>query len=309
MASLRDLRRRIRGVSSIGQITRALEMIAITKLRRFQGKALAARPYTDELLRMLARLAPLAGEEGIRHPVFGDPAEDGGGKKAKEGKERFGVLLVTSDRGYCGSYNTKVYLAFHALLDEMAGKTPVVHVVGRKGYAYLARRGYTVERYFAEPPLEKMDVRAALLLARQLSAGFLEGAYGSLHVVYTRFRSMVSQQPVRLRLLPIDARTLLEEAGGVPAQAGEVAWTIFEPDARTIFQALVPKVFESKVAHLLIESLTSEYAARRFSMKNATDAAEEMRHDLWRLLNRARQERITKELLEIVGGAEALKGA
>ncbi|HET6203692.1 MAG TPA: ATP synthase F1 subunit gamma [Planctomycetota bacterium] len=306
MASLRELRRRIRSVASIKQITRALEMVAITKLRRYQGKALAARPYTDELLAMLARLAPLAGEGGFRHPLFQAPPRP----RAAGGEAAVGILLVTSDRGYCGSYNTKVFEQFHALLDERRGAPIRIHVVGRKGYAYLVRRGREVARYFAEPPLERIDFRAARLLAQQLVEGFLGGAYGELHVVATRFVSMVSQRAIRARLLPLDPGALLADAGGgKKEEAPRFGDTLLEPDARTIFEALVPKVLETKVYHLLLESLTAEYAARRLSMKNATDAAEEMRQDLWRLLNRARQERITKELLEIVGGAEALRSA
>src|SRR5262245_63204079 len=170
-------------------------MVAITKLRRFQGKTLAARPYTDELLAMLARLAPLAAEEGLRHPLFRAPEKGGKGKVV--------VLLVTSDRGYCGSYNTKIFEALHALLDARPGEEPVLHVVGRKGYAYLARRGHAVARYFAEPPLERLDFRAARLIARELVGGFLGGSYAALEVLSTRFVSMVSQRPARLPLLPV----------------------------------------------------------------------------------------------------------
>ncbi|HKB15411.1 MAG TPA: FoF1 ATP synthase subunit gamma, partial [Planctomycetota bacterium] len=133
-----------------------------------------------------------------------------------------------------------------------------------------------------------------------------------LEVIYTRFVSMVSQRPTRLRLLPLDAKALLAEAGG-PAEGekakADLGGTLLEPDPATILRTLPPKVLETKVYHLLLESLTAEYAARRMSMKAATDAAEEMRGELWRLLNRARQDRITKELLEIVGGAKALEVA
>ena len=307
MASLRELRRRIRSVGNIQQITRALEMLAITRLRRYQGKALAARPYTEELQRMLARLAPLAGEGALRHPLFAPRGGEAPDRKKKGAP--LALLLVTSDRGYCGAYNTNVLERVRSFRDERPGTAVRLYVFGRKGYSHLVKRGEEVARYFAEPPLERMDFRAARLVAKQLVEAFLAGEFGELHVFYTRFLSMFSQRPTRLRLLPIDASSLLADAGEPGGKDAGLRDMILEPDAATIFATLVPKVLETKIYHLLLESLTSEYAARRLAMKNATEAAEEMRDDLWRLLNRARQERITRELLEIVGGAEALKSA
>jgi F-type H+-transporting ATPase subunit gamma len=175
--------------------------------------------------------------------------------------------------------------------------------VGRKGYTYLARLGRDVARYFAEPPLERIDFTSARLLARALVDAFLGGEVSEMHGFSTRFLSMVSTPIVDRRLLPIEVSSLLgEEARGF--KEGD---TIFEPDPGEIFRSLVPRTLETAIYQLLLEGLTAEYAARRISMKNATEAAEEMRGELGRRYNRARQEKITKELLEIASGAEALR--
>jgi F-type H+-transporting ATPase subunit gamma len=289
MASIRDLRQRIKSVGNIRQITRAMEMVATTKLRRFQERAVSSRPYSQEVTGLVQRLAAVLGEGAVDRPLF----REGAGSKVA-------VLLVTSDRGLCGAYNTNVVKALELWLRAHPERDADFFVIGRKGYQYLTRRGRAVERYLVDPPLEQIDYRGAARIARMLVDAFLSGAYSEVVVAYTAFESMVRYVPQVIRLLPVEA---LAEGG--EAKAG--VDLILEPDAETIFERLVPRYLETRVYNALLESLTSEYASRRVSMKNATDAAKAMQNVLRGIYNRKRQENITKELLDIVGGSEALR--
>lgn len=294
MANIRDLRRRIKSVSSIKQITRAMEMVATTKLRKYQERAVASRPYAQEIQKLVSSLAAAAAEGRVAFssPLFAK----------KPGP--IGIFVITSDRGLCGAYNTNILGELEDYLESLpASAKKTFYVYGRKGYQYLSKRGFTIENFFVEPPLEKISLRSARVVVEELVGDFEEGKFGELHVFYTAFQSMVSFKPTRAQLLPIEAEGL----SGQAASKSISSEIILEPDAQTIFDQLVPKYLETKAFNLLIESLTSEFAMRRMSMKNATDAADEMRGELSRVYNRARQEGITKQLLEIVGGAEALK--
>jgi len=173
-------------------------------------------------------------------------------------------------------------------------------VYGRKGYQYLQRRGRPIERFLVDPVLEKVDYRAAARTARTLVEAFQSGKYSKVLVFYTAFESVVKYVPTQVQLLPV-ARTLGTD------KAAAAADTLLEPDAATIFDRIVPRYLETRVYNALLESLTSEYASRRVSMKNATDAAKTIGNVLKKIYNRKRQENITKELLDIVGGAEAVK--
>jgi len=288
MASIRELRGRIRSVGSIRQITRAMEMVATTKLRRFQDRATASRPYSQEIAGLVSRLAAVLGESVEGRPLFRDGAGAG-----------TAVLLVTSDRGLCGAYNSNLYRKLETWLAERGGAPVSWFVVGRKGYQYLSRRGREVERYLVEPPLEKIDYRAAANTAKILTDAFLSGRFKDVVIVYTAFESVVRYVPTVVQLLPVQ-KTAAEgsDAGGD---------VILEPEAEAIFDRLVPRYVGTRVYNALLESLTSEYASRRVSMKNATDAARDMSKILKGIYNRKRQENITKELLDIVGGVEALR--
>ncbi|MBI5361648.1 MAG: ATP synthase F1 subunit gamma [Planctomycetes bacterium] len=300
MASIRELRSRIKSVGSIRQITRAMEMVATTKLRRFQERAVASRPYSQEISGMVTRLASMLGDDVGDRPLF-----------KKGAGERTLILLVTSDRGLCGAYNSNVFKVLETWLLEHPGKPVDTFVYGRKGYQYLTRRGRQVERFLVEPPLEQTDYRAAARAARELTNAFLSGKYSEVVVLYTAFESVVRYVPKVVPFLPIEAAAV--QAGGAkagdpkasgPGASGDV---LLEPDAGTLFDRLVPRYLETRIYNALLESLTSEYASRRVSMKNATDAAKTMQNALKRVYNRKRQENITKELLDIVGGSEALR--
>jgi len=289
MASIRDLRNRIKSVGSIRQITRAMEMVATTKLRRFQDKAVSSRPYAAEIAGLVGRLAEALGDEVADRPLF----RPGAG-------ERVAILLVSSDRGLCGAYNSNVFRKLEHWAGENPGVAADYWVVGRKGYQYLQRRGRPIERYVIDPVLEKMDYRGAAHSARLLVEAFQSGKYSKVLVFYTAFESVVKYVPTEVQFLPV-AKAPSAETSAPATDA------LLEPDAATIFDRIVPRYLETRIYNALLESLTSEYASRRVSMKNATDAAKDIGNLLKKIYNRKRQENITKELLDIVGGAEAVK--
>ncbi len=317
MASLRDIRRRIRSVVNIKQITRAMEMVATTKLRRFQGRAQASRPFTEQIETIVGRLAAVApeGSSPLIAPRQAEPGADdakvaAAGANARKGA--VGVVAVTSDRGLCGAYNTNLlsevhrYLEDRGLEDRGSKRRPDpkelrLYVIGRKGSTYFAKRGYEIARIFSEPVLEKYTYQDARVAARFLTDDFRKGLVSEVHVFSTRFESMVTFKPRRAQWLPVVPASSVGEKGRAEIDA------IIEPGPGFLLDRLVPKYLEMKLWNLLLEALTSEYASRRVSMKNATDAADEMRGNLQRTYNRVRQESITKQLLEIVGGAEALR--
>jgi F-type H+-transporting ATPase subunit gamma len=286
VASIRDLRTRIRSVGNIKQITRAMEMVATTKLRRFQDRAVASRPYAMEIANLLGRLAGVLAEKLADRPHF----------RPGEGTAT-ALLLVSSDRGLCGAYNSNLFAALERWRAENPGREVRYYVYGRRGYLYLQKRGLKVERYFAEPQLEQVDYRLAKLTARTLAEAFLSGAVRDVVVLYTAFESMVRQQPTFATFLPVEAEAGEEQASDV----------ILEPSPEVLLDKLLPRYLETRIYNALLESITSEYAIRRMSMKNATDAATDMQGVLKGIYNRKRQEGITKELLDIVGGAEALR--
>ncbi len=291
MANVRDLRKRIKSVGGIQQITRAMEMVATTKLRRYQDRAIASRPYAEEVQKLVTSLGAVAAEGRLQFssPLF----------EKKEGGTA--VFLITSDRGLCGAYNSNVFRLMENYLHGFQGNGLRFYVYGRKGYQYLKKTRREVERFFVEPALEKISLANSRVVLQQLLQDFESGKFAQLQIFYTAFHSMVSFKPTRVQLLPIDPGEL---SGGDTQPVSDL---LIEPDPQTVFNLLVPKYLETKLFNLLIESLTSEFASRRMSMKNATDAAGDMKSELSRIYNRARQEGITKELLDIVGGAEALR--
>ncbi len=293
--SIRELRRRFKSVGNIKQITRAMEMVATTKLRRFQDRAVASRPYAREIQGLVGRLAAVLGDDLADRPLFRDGEGTG-----------TAVLVVTSDRGLCGAYNSNILRKLDAWRRARMEEDGPVHFfcIGRKGFQYLTKRGTEVHSFFDEPSLEHMDYRSAANVARALTAFFLEGGCREVRIFYTAFESMVKYVPEDRQLLPIRPDELLSGDEGQEAGGADV---ILEPDAGSIFDTVVPRYVETTVFNAMLESLTSEFASRRVSMKNATDAAGDMQKLLQSQYNRKRQETITKELLDIVGGAEALR--
>lgn len=297
MASVKELRLRIKSVGNIKQITRAMEMVASTKLRRFQDRAVSSRPYAQEISGLVQGLAAVLGSEATDRPLF------------KEGTgEKVCILLVSSDRGLCGAYNTNLFAELERWLEvkkaEGVEESDIdFYVYGRKGFSYVSKRGMNVETFLVDPPLEAIDFSQAAATSNRLVEAFLSGKYRSVELLYTSFESMVKYVPRVVPFLPVED----QGSEGADEAASAISDVILEPDAETIFDSLVPRYLEVRIFNALLESLTSEYASRRASMKAATDAANDMQAALKGQYNRLRQESITMELLDLVGGVEALK--
>ncbi len=289
MAGIKELRGRITSVGNIRQITRAMEMVSTTKLRRFQDQAMASRPYSEEITGLVGRLCQVLGEEAQNQPLL------------KEGKgEKTLALVVTSDRGLCGAYNSNLLKVLENWRKDQ--EMPVDYmVIGKKGFGYMDRRDFEIKRFITEPNLENTDYRAAAITARSLVREFLSGEYKDVVLVFTAFESLSKYVPQVVSLLPVSPDELVGESEGNSAE------TILEPDATQIFESLMPRYLETRVYNALLESLTSEYASRRFAMTNATEAASDMQSELRGKYNKMRQEKITMELLDLVGGVEAVK--
>jgi F-type H+-transporting ATPase subunit gamma len=291
MANVKELRLRIRSVTNIAKITKAMEMVSTMKLRKVQAQALNSRPYTQEIINLGRHLADVI-QDQPELPLY----------KPREPKVS-GVFVVTSDRGLCGAYNANVLSRVHRHLAQVKaeGRAHRVYVYGTKGYSYLYRRGFKIDHFFVDPPLDKMDFDAARLVVRELVAAYTSKAIDEVRLFYTSFLSASKFTPVESVFLPVPRTTLTEKA-----EAGKEFDYLLEPDAATLFDLLLPKYLETVIYDAMLQSLAAEHASRRIAMKGATDAANRMRVDLRRVYNRARQESITKELLDIIGGASAL---
>ena len=317
--SIKELRRRISAVGNIQKITRAMEMVAATKLRRLQQRAEGAHPYAEAIRTVSARLAAGTGEVQSPLTVVRDPVR------------RVGVLVISSDRGLCGSYNSNLFKQTLQLLGRLnsptnlepdrSGPEVVLYTLGRKARSYFRRRLRIVEAYPDE--VEKLSYRRIAEIATELGAEFIDGdgtkGVDELWMVYTRFETASRQVATAERLLPIDLR-ILEDAGSTGEQAdntgtgksgagsnGERLDMILEPTAEDLLVHLLPKSVAMRLFAAQMDALASEYAARRMAMKAATDAAGDIIKELRRDYNKARQSGITSELLDIVGGAEALQ--
>lgn len=284
---IRQLKRRIRSVESTQKITRAMEMIAASRIMRAQGRVRAARPYAEQILEVIKGLA--VSNDVRAHPLLQvrDP-------------HRVAVLVYTSDRGLAGAYNANVLKAAERTIneEEAAGRTVDLYVVGRKGKGYFSYRGRNAARQW-EGISDAPTIDAAGEIAESVMSAYAAGEIDRVWLVYTDFRSSLTQTPVRMELLPVKP----EEFGGGEAISPEF---IFEPSQSELLERLIPRYVEAKAFHGLLESSASEHAARQRAMKSATDNAKSVAADLSRVMNAARQEQITTEIIEIVGGAEAL---
>lgn len=312
MASMRDIRRRIRAVRNTQQITRAMYMVAAAKLKKAEEAARSGRPYARALRAMLARLA---GSEAARsHPLL-----------AQRPVRRVALVVITGDRGLAGSYNANVIRRAERELRELpAGVEPVLVAVGRKGRDYFRRRGYSFA-YELTGLGEDARFSDAKALAQRLMDDFLAERVDEVRLIYAEYRSAINQRPVVQVLLPVSELPAEAEAGAVPGEKGPagpagagggagagqgtrgVREYIYEPSEKMILADLLPKYVQIQVFRALQEAKASEHGARMTAMKNATDNAGELIDKLTLDYNRARQAAITKEILEIVSGAEALK--
>jgi F-type H+-transporting ATPase subunit gamma len=312
--SLRALRRRIRSTQSTKKIFSAQELIAGARIVRAQNRVEASKPYAREITRVLSALA---GSASLDHPLLTERAD----------ARRVGVLVITSDRGFAGSYNVNVLRRTEELLGLLRneGKEPVLYVVGRKGETYYRFR----DREFADSWTgfsEQPNYSDAQEVGRTLIDAFTagedddEGGAGAdgilgvdeLHIVFTEFRSLLSQVPVANRMAPLvveEVEEFRDERDG-SGRTSEVPTSYeFEPSAEALLDALLPKYVTTRIYAAMLEAAASESASRRRAMKSASDNAEELAKNLARQANQARQAEITQEISEIVGGADALVSA
>ena len=283
MPSLKALRKRIATVRSTQKITKAMKMVAAARLRRAQEAAERARPYAAKLAETSAVVA--AGIESEAHPLL-----------ARREERRIDLLVLTSDRGLCGGYNANLLRQTEAFVRQRTVET-AMEVVGRKGLEYFRRRGVKVVRQHVgimTTPIPDLT----RTLAAEVTQRFVDGETDAVYLAYSRFRSAISQIPTFTPLLPVT----------LPAHDAPPVDYIFEPDRAALLDLLLPRYIQAVITQALLEAIASEHGARMTAMDNATTNAAEMIGRLTLVMNRVRQAAITKELMEIISGAEALKG-
>ena len=306
-AQLRVYRRRVRSVQSTKKITKAMELIAASRIAKAQARMRAARPYAEELTRALAALGKNA---SLSHPLL----------SGVDNPRRAGILLITSDRGLAGGYSSNVIRRANQLADRLSaqGKEPVRFVIGRKGLAFYRFRSLDIAGSwtgFSEQPtfLDARDAtETAVGALSATSEGEFRGARGidELYVVFTHFESLAAQAPTVAQVAPVKAAgdPAEDESDDSDDNALQAAYE-FEPEPEELLEALLPRYISARLFSAMLEAAASESAARQRAMKSASDNAEELIRTYTRLANQARQAEITQEISEIVGGADALAAA
>ncbi|MBI4300473.1 MAG: ATP synthase F1 subunit gamma [Chloroflexi bacterium] len=284
MATLRQIKRRIRSVTNTAKITKAMEMVAASKMRQAQQKVLATRPYADKMREVLAELAVRVPQGEQVHPLL-----------AHRPTERVTVIHVTADRGLSGGLTANVNRRTSAFILDQEHPTSLI-TVGRKGTEFFSRYGRQITASFSGLG-DRPSLLDTLAISKVAIDEYMSGAADRVYIIYPYFVTTVTQRPVVRRLLPIEP----------PAQVESTAEYIFEPDPTTVLGALLPRYVEMQVYHAVLEAVASEQSARMVAMRNATDNANELIRDLTLAYNKARQESITKELLDLVGGAAGLQ--
>ena len=284
MPTIREIRRRIRSVQSTAKVTRAMEMVAASKMRRAQERTIAARPYAEEMRHVLANLAAQRryGEE--IHPLL-----------VKRPVNRIAIIHITPDRGLCGGLVASVNRSVASFILEQRVHVTTV-VVGRKGRDFMVRSGQEVRAEFTRLG-DRPSIVDVLPIARIVIDDYTDGLIDEVYISYTQFVTTMGQRPVLWRLLPIEPAAI---------EPGQNVEYIYEPSPDEVLAQLLPRFVEMGLYHVILESIASEQSARMVAMSNATDNANEIIEELTLTYNKARQEMITKELLDITGGAVAL---
>ncbi len=292
MPSLLDIRRRIRAVKSTQQITKAMKMVAASKLRRAQERIQHARPYAVQMQRVLNSLASRV--DPSVHPLLDD-------RRVPRAQGKALLIIITADRGLCGSFNTNVVKAAATFITENAARQVGLGLVGRRGRDYFARRGFAVlyEQINLFANLRFDDAKS---IARSAMQAFVEGHVDSVYLVYNEFKSVLQQKVVVDQLLPIPRGTFGESQG-----TGPVIDYLYEPEPNELFRHLLPNHVEVQVWRALLESAAAEHAARMTAMDAATRNSAEMIDQLTLYMNKVRQAAITREIIEVVSGAQALE--
>lgn len=292
MASLRDIRRRIRSVKNTAQITRAVQMVAASRMRRAQEAVESSRPFSEKIRQVLAGLgnaAPMG--EGPLHPLL-----------ERREERNVELVLISSDRGLAGGFNTNILrLSSNYILNEAQGPVRLI-TMGRKGRDYMARFGRDIVADFSDLG-DQPEFDVVTPVAHSVIEDFSSGAVDAVYLAYTEYVSTVNQVPRLVKVLPIEPPTEEEER-----EAERGPDYIYEPDPRQLLQALLPRYVEVQLYQALLESKASEHSSRMVAMRNATDAANDIVDDLSLTYNKVRQATITREIIEIAGGAAALGG-
>lgn len=283
MANLRLIRRRIRGIQSIAKITRAMEMIATSKMKRAQEAGLAGRPYAEKISQVLGDLAALPYGEAL-HPLL-----------QHRPTNKIAVVHITPDRGLCGGLHASMNRLTASFILEQ-GVPVTITIVGRKGIDFMRRSGCDIRAEFTRLG-DRPSLLDTLPISRVIIDDYSNGVIDAVYLAYARFISTTIQKPIMQEILPVKPAVLPQ---------GQSLDYIYEPDPAHVLGELLPRFVEMQVYHAILEAIASEQSARVVSMRNATDNASELIQDLTLVYNKARQESITKELLDITGGAAAL---
>lgn len=291
MESVREIKSRIRSINSIQQITGAMELISVSRLKRLESKVKMSRAYIKRLGDLIKNIS--SAHEITTHPLM----------VAREPRT-IGVLIITSDRGLCGAYNSNVIRLAHNFIEDQKGKREVkLFLIGKKGYDFFKKRPYQIIKY--QPQFSKTVTSAdARTIAQELIRGYSEERYDEIHIFFTKFTTVIHILPARLMLLPFKSmETMAIEEKGTKFTAEY----LYEPSREKIWETLLPWYVETQIYQAILEAMTSEHGARMVSMKSATENAKDLISDLTLTCNKARQAAITKELIEITTGTEAIR--
>jgi len=289
MLGTKEIKRRIRSVISIQQITRAMQMIAVSRLKKAEDRLRSARPFAEKIQEFMETLAPSL--TSIRHPLL-----------VKREVKSIGLVLITSDKGLCGGYNANVLSHAREFIERHSDKAIRLILIGRKGYDSYRRKSFPIDHKLLQISRE-ITLQEVREITGVIVKGFEETRYDEVDLIYTRFHSAINTKPMTLKLLPLERSEVLKTGGGTMGEP------LFEPEPEEIMARLLPRYLEAQIYSGLVESVASEQGARMVSMKSATENAEEMKSSLTLTYNKARQASITKELLEVTSGAEALRFA
>src|SRR5436853_1191157 len=295
MANLQDIRRRIRSVRNMQQITKAMKMVAAAYLKRSQDRVIAARPYAQAMMRVLSRLAARAGD--YHHPLL-DP----------RGDQHYLLILITGDTGLCGAFNTNLIKAAQKFIRDNSGKRLELVTIGRKGRDFFRRRGIPILKEYTDVGTRGVSYGRAAQIAREVMDIYTqdESTIDRVFIVYSEFKSVLSHKAVVKRLLPVGAEELAAgPASGAPQPEVLVDY-LYEQPPGEIFGRLLPRYVDTQVFSALLESIASEQGSRMTAMDSASKNAGEVINDLTLNMNRVRQASITREIIEVVSGAQAL---
>ena len=285
MANLKNIRSQIKSVTSIQKVTKAMKMVAAAKLRKSQENMEKGRPYSNRMKDLISNL--MNDVDSSLLPLLNRPTKT----------TKYGIVLITADRGLAGSFNSNVIKKTENTINALGKENAVLFCIGKKGFEYFSKRNFDVEKYYEDLWLD-LNYNKAINIGQNIIEYFLHHRVDKVDVIYNYFKNAASQEVLSNQILPIEFEQ--EE------KRSSLKDIIYEPSKIEIIKSLVPKYFNTQIWQFLLESFASEQAARMLSMENATENAKEMISELNLEFNKARQTAITTEMLEIVGGAEAL---